>query len=368
MTTAQAPRNETYQPPANVAAVMEQVWNSLKVVRGCGARCPECGTAHTEVRADRSRKFAYVHCCGFSPIFPTETYSLKEGVTPTAQPTPAPIVRNVNLTTPKEQTMSNKAIEDAIDDRVQETTTTHYPFAQWVNGDPKLARVGGVAAHGGLVIPFTRTAGKRRTENIPADFTLAGFTRDTFEFSSGQSEPVLAATSAALTVIRLRRCWFTRKDGQTTYYPWSEYADGYGMRGKYQVLVVIAGNVFALTFSGTNTREFDKVLADLDSATAKVAAGLGLKKALPRCGVTFTIKAGAVCTPNPKYTSKTTPPTLDTTVPATFVGVDALKANQALYLAAEAWVAAYNAPNTDQARNTNGAHLDTAEPVEEDPF
>ena len=49
MTTAQAPRNETYQPPASVAAVMEQVWNSLTVVRGRGARCPECGTAHTEV-------------------------------------------------------------------------------------------------------------------------------------------------------------------------------------------------------------------------------------------------------------------------------------------------------------------------------
>ena len=76
-------------------------------------------------------------------------------------------------------------IDIDIDERTLEQGIPTFPLAQWLNGDSKLAKLGGVAYTGGLVIPFIVKRGKRTVENIPADFDLPGFTLTAVEFDSG---------------------------------------------------------------------------------------------------------------------------------------------------------------------------------------
>ena len=276
----------------------------------------------------------------------------------------------------------DNGIDSLIDDRTTEQSAPTFPLAQWLNGNSKLSKVGGVAYPGGLIIPFPTKRGKRIVENIPTDFVLPGFTAETVEFDNGTQQAVLAAPAAELALIRFRRCVTKLADGgKRVYMPWSLYWKAYeadptlfkGWRGKYQVLVAFKSAPqmpFALTLTGTNSQAFETGLPQVDEFAAQVGKALGATKRLSRLGVWATLTAGAHVIPNPEYTSKTTPPVFtlptDATAQAAFVGRENLKAFTALWHAAQGWVDAY-ANNPAAAENGNG-HAPAQAPAEEEVF
>ena len=140
-----------------------------------------------------------------------------------------------------------------VDPTTAEQHTANYPIAQWVNGDPKLAAVGGVAWSGGVALP---------TKYVGESLVIPGWTRGQMTFASGKTEDVLSATKFSVAVIRKRFRWFVKAGGQTTYFPRTAYDASAGMKGHLQLLVALPGLEFpvAITFTGTASREAERIL------------------------------------------------------------------------------------------------------------
>jgi len=154
---------------------------------------------------------------------------------------------------------------DIVDPTAVEAAGPAYPVAQWLNGDPKLAAAGGVAHTGGLILP-----GKYLDEAMTPP---AGWTRTTIAFSSGKSEPVLAAPKPRLAVIRTRFRWFVVYNGVTTFYPRAGYQAEAGMRGHVQALCAVHGFDFpvVVTFKGKASQEFERLLRDFSQKVQEAA-------------------------------------------------------------------------------------------------
>lgn len=245
---------------------------------------------------------------------------------------------------------------DIVDASTIEQSGPLYPVAQWLHGDPKLAAAGGVAHTGGIILP------DKYLDDATAP--APGWTRATVAFSSGKSEPVLAAQKPRLAVIRSRFRWFVTYNGVTTYYPRSGYVADSGMRGHLQVLCGIHGfeQPIAITFKGKASQEFERLLRDFEQkireASARVLREKGKAAAnFPRFAFYMRLAPG----PHVKVGQKgqesiITPPTLD--LPAVigedylskiYVGRDRLQDLQQHYRAAGDWVAQWDRPGAEEA-------------------
>lgn len=238
---------------------------------------------------------------------------------------------------------------DIVDQSTIEQTGPNYPVAQWQNGDPKLAAVGGIAHTGGIILPD-----KYLDESIaPAP----GWTRTTVAFSSGKSETVLAAQKPRLAVIRTRFRWFVSANGVDTYYPRNAYEPDAGMRGHLQVLCGIHGfdDPIAITFKGKASQEFDRILRDFDQKIGQAAWKYARQKVkdaprFPRFAFYLRLQPGPHVKVGPKgQESIVTPPVHD--CPAVvgedylskvYVGRDRLTELQRHYHAAAEWAAAWD--------------------------
>lgn len=171
---------------------------------------------------------------------------------------------------------------DVVDESAIERNAPLYIMGQWHNGDPKLKPMGGVLYTGGLLIGRKYVSDAIKPAKGWADIDVA--------FSSGKSEPQLAASEARLAVIRTRFCWFVKEGKNTTYAPRAGYRDG--MRGKVQALCGVLGYDFPVvfTFTGKASQEFERGLKDygqrLDSALTK------LGKQFPRFAFYMPLAAG----------------------------------------------------------------------------
>lgn len=201
-----------------------------------------------------------------------------------------------------------------VDEATVESDAPKYPQGQWKNGKTGYPKTS-INFTGGPVLPLLRPMGKdKKVDNLPPDLALPGFVQETVEFESGGVDEALVATGPIeVALIRMRRCWMVKREGDPPlYFPWTTpYQDKF--RGHYEVLLVVRGRPdfpVAMTFNATNSQAYDQVLRDLDTLAVKASALFNMKKRLPRWALWATLKAGPHAKPNPGYPSKTTPPIL----------------------------------------------------------
>lgn len=198
---------------------------------------------------------------------------------------------------------------DIVDPATLEYSEPNLPAGQWLNGDPKMASVGGVSHTGGLLIPL---------RHLPSDFQPpAGWSFTKIAFSSGKVEEVVATGSARLAVVRSRFRWGLTVRGQTTYHPRGGWTAGSGMRGHLQILAGIPGlpSAITLTFKGKASQEFEGLVKAFDQKVVKefndYARSQGKSGTFPRFAFYMTLKPGPHTKVGPKgQESIITPPAL----------------------------------------------------------
>lgn len=235
---------------------------------------------------------------------------------------------------------------DAVDARVNDAAPLHFPIAQWLHGQPRLAALGGVPHTGGVVLP---------AKYLPEGVTLPGWTRRPVNFESGQREDALSAARVAIAVLRTRFRWFVRQEGVQAHFPRAAYESGRGMRGHLQVLCAVYGHPdpIVITFKGKASQQFETLQRDFAGKVlgpANRAAPAGQR--LPAFAFWMTVVPG----PHTKAGAKgqesiITPPSLDLPDPVSdeylqrvYVGREALLRFQALWHESEPWAALWDRP------------------------
>lgn len=245
---------------------------------------------------------------------------------------------------------------DIVDQSTVELPAQLYAAAQWMNGDPKMAAAGGVAHTGGVVLPT-----KYADDNTQA---APGWSLTTVAFSTGKSESVFAAPKPRLAVIRTRFRWFSTHDGRKTFYPRAAYRENSGMRGHIQALCFAHGFdfPFTVTFTGTASREFEKLLKEFTQKVGDAALKAAREKnpqagRFPRFAFYLRLAPG----PHQKVGQKgqesiVTPPTLE--LPSVigaeylgkiYVGREKLTEYQQIYLDSAEWAAAWDRPGAEES-------------------
>lgn len=147
---------------------------------------------------------------------------------------------------------------DAVDQESVEQQGTQYPWIQWIHGDARLAKLGGVPHTGGWFMTAEHGFG---AEELP------GWEAGELAHKEGTTEGFFRR-DLTVAVIRSRRCWRVTKAGRTTLYDWREYdaaraaaADGGGnVSGRLQVLVAVQGlealGPLVLTMRGSVSKAF----------------------------------------------------------------------------------------------------------------
>jgi hypothetical protein len=249
-----------------------------------------------------------------------------------------------------------------IDDSTVDNAGLQFPVAQWHNGDPKLAQLGGVPHLGGVVLPLKYFA---EAPVIPGWQKAANFT-----FASGKSEPALTAQKIALSVVRTRFRWFKRVGAEVVYYPRAAYAEGADMRGHLQMVCGLYGypEAVVFTFKGTASKEVERLLREFSAKVVEAANRLAVDKArqsgpstkakrYPRFAFYLKLAAGPAIMAGQKGREHiVTPPVME--LPAEvnadylhklYVGRERLLALQELYHHAEPWSAAWDNPGAETA-------------------
>ena len=147
---------------------------------------------------------------------------------------------------------------DSIDQSTVEQRVATFPLLQWVNGDAKMKKSGGVAYTGGWFISEENAGG---LEEIP------GWTKDSLSTSSGQEIPGFFKRDIRIAIIHSRRRWMVRQqDQRPTWFPWKDYSKALAVAGtgkpsgNEQLLVWVDGlealNPCVVTFRGMVGMEF----------------------------------------------------------------------------------------------------------------
>lgn len=257
---------------------------------------------------------------------------------------------------------------DAVDPNTVEQIGPAYPVAQWTNGDPKMAAVGGVAHTGGLLI----------TEKYIGDEVIppAGWTRTNFSFGSGKTEKVMACQKPNLAVIRTRFRWFVTANGVTTYYPRAGYVADAGMRGHVQALCGVRGFDFpvVVTFKGMASKEFETLLREFSQKTQDAAGKLlrakgGTAQKFPRFAFWLRIAPDVHKKVGQKgQESVITPPLAEMPEVLTeeylskiYVGRESLLAFQQIYHEAAEWAAQWDKAGAEESDAPAHVDPDTGE-------
>ena len=141
-----------------------------------------------------------------------------------------------------------------------ESEGASYPYAQWVNGDQALRKLGldDVTYTGGWFIPADR---------MPLD-SLPGWTHGALAHRDGNETEGWFAKQLSIAVIHIRRCWQVYMGDHGVNYAWRSYDEakaagapfGNTPRGRLQVLGIIrdleAAGPIMLTLKGTTGMAF----------------------------------------------------------------------------------------------------------------
>ena len=148
---------------------------------------------------------------------------------------------------------------DSIDQSTVEGGGPSYPLIQWVLGDLKAKKFGGMDYQGGLFIKADKVDGDT--------LAAAGWTKTERTFESGASEEGFYKREAAVSIIAERKRWEINENGQRRTFPWNafdkakEANGGKNPSSRTQYLVLVKGleNVgpFVLTMKGASGAAFE---------------------------------------------------------------------------------------------------------------
>jgi len=149
---------------------------------------------------------------------------------------------------------------DNIDQSTVEGGGPSYPILQWVYGDMKARKAGGIDYLGGFAVKADKVDA--------AAMEAAGWTKTERTYESGASEEVYWKREAALSVIAERKRWeVTPDDGKRVVFPWNKYdaaktaGNGKGAHGRTQYLVLVKGlesvGPFVFTTKGAASQAFE---------------------------------------------------------------------------------------------------------------
>lgn len=129
---------------------------------------------------------------------------------------------------------------DEVDQETVEQEAIGYPWLQWVHGNPQLKQLGGVPYTGGWFLP-------QDAAGLDDDAEIEGWQRGTLTHADGNETDGWFTRDITVSMVRSRRAWHVRVNGQTTIFPWSEYdqakaaSQGGSLTGRTQILAVIKG-------------------------------------------------------------------------------------------------------------------------------
>jgi len=155
---------------------------------------------------------------------------------------------------------------DSIDQSSLEGRGPSYPLIQWVKGDLKAKKFGGMDYQGGLFIKASKVEG--------IAMEAAGWTKTTRTFENGTEEEGFWRREAAMIIIAERKCWEGGSNGDLKSFPhnskgWEAAKAANGgkkARGHAQYLVLVKGlesaGLFSLTMKGAALAAFDSSRSD----------------------------------------------------------------------------------------------------------
>ena len=150
---------------------------------------------------------------------------------------------------------------DSIDQSSVEGGGPSYPLIQWVYGNLRDKKIGGMDYQGGLFVKADKVDA--------AAMEAAGWTKTERTFESGASEEGFWKREAELSIIAERRRWEVAADnGPRQVFPWDKYeaaktaANGTGSpHGRNQYLVLVKGlesiGPMVLTMKGAASKAFE---------------------------------------------------------------------------------------------------------------
>ena len=255
--------------------------------------------------------------------------------------------------TPNDDPFADAPVDPKLSDYVPPV-----PVAQWINGDKKLAKLGGIAAKGGVFIPNTQiekflAATGQKEFNAPGD-------QIEVTFAEGNTEAGFGATSLEIAVIKTRFRWVQKmSDGTRIFSPRRAYKKDATpkMIGNLQVLVVAKGTEtfpFVIAFTGRNSQEFERVFSALNKEVMPIINEGRKGTPIPRMAIWFTLEAKAQEKAQENFTTMITPPhfylpqslTIDY-LRQRYVGNDNLKALQEINQKFESWTREWDNAPTD---------------------
>lgn len=263
----------------------------------------------------------------------------------------------------------NARIRIGADDLIE----SRYATIQWINGEQKMKKAGGMSYTGGLFI---------KAERCPDDFELPpGFTAGEISFESGSRELGYLGQSAEIALIRFRRRW-ALKNGATHYLPWNQYKEG--AKSQAQALLAVRGcNVpLMMAFNGKSRGESFKAFMAVTDALLNKANEGNPGRPYPRLMFWIPITSAAALDPVNGFVSSmgkggqsslVTPmvvhPALgalkkitDQILDKQYVGDAQLERNQHWYEEAESWARAWDTAQTPGNDHTDEQISDEASP------
>ena len=148
---------------------------------------------------------------------------------------------------------------EGIDQSSVEGGGPSYPVIQWVLGDLKAKKFGGMEYQGGLFVKADKVDGDT--------LTAAGWTKTTRTFENGGEEEGFWKREAAVSIIAERKRWEINDNGQRQAFPWSafdkakEANGGKNPSGRTHYLVLVKGledaGPFVLTMKGAAGAAFE---------------------------------------------------------------------------------------------------------------
>lgn len=242
---------------------------------------------------------------------------------------------------------------------------SNYAVFQWVNGDTKKKKTGGIEYTGGVFLSAD--------QGIEAP---EGFDPFTLVTDDGTEIPGFAASEITGSVLRYRRCWISEpENGLSQRFGWNEYDDAsaYGkVRGVAHVLFSLKGmeEPVLLAFRGMVAKRMlgqgrDRGIipmfgSKVVGAAKRIARKRGRNKAYPLCAFEITIGGDLDSNGEPvftkvgtgKNTSNVTYPVwrdepqalvTESELGRLFVGNEALSLYQDWHTEAEDWVRSWDA-------------------------
>lgn len=123
-----------------------------------------------------------------------------------------------------------------IDQETVEQIGPQYPYIQWVHGDPKAKKLGGLDYTGGWFMAEGQ---------VPDDLLkAAGWAAFTLQHQSGGETAGFARRDVTVSILQQRHCWMVQDGDRSQFFAWDKYDEAKAIgapRGKTQVLVVVKG-------------------------------------------------------------------------------------------------------------------------------